>query len=161
MGEINWGEYVPPIVISFLMIVSFFGMTKFAKKEDTQDKLIARIDNLVNRGDERDRKITEITRSSIRCQQDVGSLETVIDGLTNENKILSASIEKLKGMYEEQSDKIAALTEENRETADVAYLMLRWIKDAVQRFEMAKLEPPEIPRDFIIFGNKYKGKFKD
>jgi len=48
-----------------------------------------------------------------------------------------------------------------REMNDFAYLMLQWIRDSVLMFKENEIEPPPVPRDFLLFGENYKGRYKE
>jgi len=76
-----------------------------------------------------------------------------------ESKEFNHHLEVLRDDIQQLERAQDARDREIEEVNDLAYLMLQWIKSAVIMFEAKGMEPPEISREFLLFGETYKGRY--
>ncbi len=134
----SWGQYIPTIIIAVVMGLSVFGVSKFGRKDD----MAARVKGLMDEAIERDKRDVERDKQNAALRGEVSSIANSLRIAKND----IGDLERAQGERDAEIQKVS----------DMAYLMLQWIRTTIQDNAI----PTEIPRDFIIFGEKYTGRFK-
>ena len=138
MDGVNWGSYIPIVIVAVVMGLSFLGVSKFGRKDDME----ARVKGLMDEAVERDKRDVERDKQNAALRGEVSTIANSLRIAKND----IGDLERAQGERDAEIQKVS----------DMAYLMLQWIRTTIQDNAI----PTEIPRDFIIFGEKYKGRFK-
>lgn len=144
-------SFVEVVAVVFVIVSLAVGSLWFAQWR-LAAKTLEYANSAISSAGDCHEQIEEMRVQIARIDHEKHELELAVDEWVKENTNLKIKVDKLESEISKQK-------KEADEIIDVSYIMLQWIKNAVIRFEALEAEPPKLPREILLFEQKYHGRF--